>query len=49
MSEAVRISSVNLVGDFDVVFLAKPSVARISTAEIMKEVYVGLKEAGLLK
>jgi len=49
MSEAVRISSVNLANDYDVVFLAKPSVARVSTPDIMKEVNVALKEAGILK
>jgi ribonuclease P protein component len=49
MSEAVRINSVNLVPGYDVVFLAKTTIARISTTEIMKEVFLALKEAGLAK
>lgn len=49
MSEAVRINSINLLSGFDVVFLAKTNIARVSTADIMKEVRVSLKEAGLMK
>jgi ribonuclease P protein component len=49
MSEAVRINSINLINGFDVVFLARVSIARVSTADIMKEVRISLKESGLLK
>jgi ribonuclease P protein component len=49
MSEAVRIRSIELAPGFDVVFLAKTSIARVSTSEIMKEVYVALKDTNLLK
>jgi ribonuclease P protein component len=49
MSESVRINSISLVPGYDVVFLAKISIARISTAEIMKEVYIALKNVGLAK
>ncbi|KKR57424.1 MAG: Ribonuclease P protein component [Candidatus Woesebacteria bacterium GW2011_GWC2_40_30] len=37
MSEAVRIDSINLVQGYDVVFLAKTSIYRVSTTDIMKE------------
>jgi len=47
MSEAVRIASIDLTSGFDVVFLAKVSIARVSTAEIMKEVRLALKGSGL--
>lgn len=49
MSEAVRINSVNLKPGFDVVFLAKISISRISTADIMKEVDISLRKSGLIK
>lgn len=49
MSEAVRINSVDLCNGYDVVFLAKPSILRLSTADIMKEVRLSLKEASILK
>jgi ribonuclease P protein component len=49
MSEAVRIATIELKEGFDVVFLAKPSIARVPTAEIMKEVRSSLKEGGFLK
>jgi ribonuclease P protein component len=49
MSEAVRIASIDLVPGFDAVFLAKTSITRVSTAEIMKEVRVALKACGLMK
>ncbi|MGA3291660.1 MAG: ribonuclease P protein component [Candidatus Microgenomates bacterium] len=48
MSESVRLNSISLIPGFDVVFLAKTSIARVSTAEIMKEVRESLKQAGLL-
>jgi ribonuclease P protein component len=49
MSEAVRINSIHLVPGYDVVFLAKISIARVSTTEIMKEVQTALKDTGLMK
>ena len=49
MSEAVRINSIDLLPGFDIVFLAKTSIARASTADIMKEVRISLKDAGLMK
>ena len=49
MSEAVSIGSIDLIPGYDAVFLAKTSIARVSTAEIMKEVRISLKECGLSK
>lgn len=49
MSEAVRIDSVNLTEGYDVVFLAKTSISRVSTTDIMKEVRLSLTKAGLMK
>ena len=49
MSEAVRLSSIDLKGGFDAVFLAKMSIARVPTADVMKEVRAALKASGLLK
>ena len=49
MSEAVRIDSINLVKGYDVVFLAKTSITRNSTTDIMKEVRFALRKAGLMK
>lgn len=49
MSEAVRIASIDLGNGFDAVFLAKTSIVRIPTSEIMKEVRVSLKVSGLSK
>jgi ribonuclease P protein component len=49
MSEAVRLNSINLTEEYDVVFLAKISIARASTPEIMKEVSLALKQTDLLK
>lgn len=49
MSEAVRIDSVNLAEGYDVVFLAKTSISRVSTTDIMKEVRLSLTKAGLMK
>lgn len=43
MSEAVRISSIDLEPGYDVVFLAKTTITRVSTSEIMKEVKLALK------
>ena len=47
MSEAVRNASIDLVNGFDVVFLAKTSITRVPTSEVMKEVRLSLKESGL--
>ncbi len=49
MSEAVRINSIDLVSGHDVVFLAKTGISKASTNDIMKEVRVSLKKAGLMK
>jgi ribonuclease P protein component len=49
MSEAVRIDSIHLVPGYDVVFLAKTSIPRVSTTNVMKEVRVALMKAGLMK
>ena len=49
MSEAVRVSMIDMINGFDVVFLAKTSITRIPTAELMKEVKAALKDSGLLK
>ena len=49
MSEAVRLASIDLVNGIDVVFLAKTSIVRVPTSEIMKEVKTALKSSGLLK
>lgn len=49
MSESVRLNSIDLNSGFDVVFLAKTSINRVSTDKIMKEVRVALKESGLSK
>jgi len=49
MSEAVRIESIHLNPGYDVVFLAKTSISRASTTDIMREVRVSLKNAGLIK
>lgn len=49
MSEAVRIDSINLVEGYDVVFLAKTSIPRVSTSNVMKEVRTALTNAKLLK
>ena len=49
MSEAVRIASIDLNPGFDAVFLAKTSITRVPTSEVMKEVRLSLKECGLSK
>ena len=49
MSEAVRIDSINLNVGYDVVFLAKVSIYKASTTNIMKEVRDSLRKAGLTK
>ena len=47
MSEAVRMASIDLKTGFDAVFLAKMSIVRVPTSEIMREVRVSLKGCGL--
>lgn len=49
MSESVRTSGTELKQGFDVVFLAKTSIVKSPTADIMKEVKIALKESGLFK
>lgn len=49
MSESVRMNSTDIKNGFDVVFLAKTSIVRVPTSEIMKEVKEALKTCGLLK
>jgi len=49
MSEAVRTSMVDVRQGLDVVFLAKTTIVRTPTSEIMKEVKLALKESGIIK
>lgn len=49
MSEAVRIDSIKLNVGYDVVFLAKTTISKISTSELMKEVCSSLKNIGIIK
>ncbi|HKC04260.1 MAG TPA: ribonuclease P protein component [Patescibacteria group bacterium] len=49
MSESVRTSGTDLKSGFDVVFLAKTSIVKSPTSDIMKEVRVALKGSKLLK
>jgi len=49
MSEGVRLNSIDLANGFDAVFLAKTTIAKHPTSEIMKEVKKALKEAGLFR
>ena len=49
MSESVRMSATDLKSGFDAVFLAKPSIVRAPTSDIMKEVKNALKGSGLMK
>ena len=49
MSEAVRTSSTETQNDYDVVFLAKTSIVRVPTSEVMKEVKIALKAIGIVK
>lgn len=48
MSEAVRSETINLKSGFDVVFLAKTNILRTSTADLMKEVKIALKQLSLI-
>lgn len=49
MSEAVRLNTIRLVEGFDVVFLTKSSILKVSTSDIMKEVVNSLQKIGLIK
>ena len=49
MSEGVRMVLKDIKDGLDVVFLAKPSVVRTSTSDVMKEVARALKESGIYK
>lgn len=49
MSEAVRVNMVDVKNGFDVVFLAKMTITRVPTDEIMREVKLALKDSGLMK
>lgn len=49
LSEGVRTSIKDIKNGFDAAFLAKPSITRIPTDEIIKEVKAALKDSGLLK
>lgn len=49
MSEAVRVNMVDIKSGFDVVFLAKMTITRVPTEDIMREVKIALKDSGLMK
>lgn len=49
MSEAVRLSSRDIVPGFDCVFLAKTTIVKIPTSSVMKEVRDALIKSGLIK
>ncbi len=49
IGEAVRLSIFNVRDGYDIVFLAKPSITRIPTTEIMKEVKESLTGGGFFK
>lgn len=49
MSEAVRLSSRDIVPGFDCVFLAKTTIARFPASFVMKEVREALTKSGLIK
>lgn len=49
MSESVRMSGTELKAGFDAVFLAKTSIVKSPTSDIMKEVVNALSGSGLLK
>lgn len=49
MSESVRLNTIRLNEGFDVVFLAKSNILKVSTSDIMKEVVVSLQKVGLIK
>lgn len=47
--EAVRVSSIDIVNGYDVVFLAKTTIMRVPTASVMQEVKNTLRQVGVLK
>ena len=49
IGEVVRLNMFSIRDGFDVVFLAKPSITRIPTSEIMKEVKESLEKDGFIK
>jgi len=49
LSESVRTSGVDLKNGYDAVFLAKTSIARVPTSDVMKEVKRALKESALMR
>ena len=49
MGEAIRLNTLNICDGIDFVFLAKPSITRIPTTEIMKEVKESLEREGFFK
>jgi ribonuclease P protein component len=49
MSEVIRLNVTNIRDGLDVVFLAKPSITRVPTTEIMKEVKESLEKNKLFK
>lgn len=49
MSEGVRLTLKEIKDGLDIVFLAKPTVVRTSTQDVMREVKIALKESGVLK
>ena len=48
MSESVRLNNLYINPGYDIVFLAKTSITRVPTAEIMKEVKNSLIKASLM-
>ena len=49
MSEEVRLNSIHLKPGYDVVFLAKPNITKVPTAQIMKQVRDSLRKLNLMK
>lgn len=48
ISEAVRLSLLEIKPGLDVVFLARPTITRVPTSDIMKEVKECLRSSGLM-
>lgn len=49
LRESVRYSLVNLNPGYDVVFLAKTVLTKVSTDEIMQEVQLSLRDLGIMR
>ena len=49
LGEGVRLSLFDIKPGFDMVFLARPTITRFSTADIMREVKECLKNSGFFK